>query len=311
MSTALELLCDPTPIAAPTGVERSPEGHIPASTLRKTTPAFSWSYDKTTKAALTLLTASDNAVINNELEHLTAIVLRACQRLFLPEVGNTSFDAKHSFVRQWLQQKLLPYRNNGSYNEAAEQGEFRYLGKQGRNALIDELRRRARSQDALDQGVISMDHKTEYNGDKFDLHNLLAMNSFEVNTTPLGCEPSLEPSILCREIWRHRNELAQKLGEPSFSVFSTICDLFPDHLSPGNITRAIAKARDVSEQTARKLHNELASKLRAMRRDPSLRDLFEIIGKAGGPASLVNAPRKSSIANKIILALSFCGVRDE
>jgi hypothetical protein len=57
-------------------------------------------------------------------------------------------------------------------------------------------------------------------------------------------------------------------------------------LSRGDVTRAIAKANNVSEQSARKLHHDLGGKLLGLRGDPILRRFFEIISKAGDPSPL-------------------------
>ena len=269
----------------------------PCASSHTNVPRAHWpSFDKTTKAALAFVTTSQDAVLKDEIEHLTAIVLKACRGLYLQEAGTSPYEATHCFIRFWLLQKLLPYRHGGDAFEAADRGEFRYLGSQGRSALIDEIRKRTHSKDALDQRVVSMDEPCcDDDGDEVDPRELWGTNSFDGPVCPIGRRPSLEPSVLKNVVAQGRDEIAETLGDRSSSVLSTICDLFPDNVTPGNVTRAVAAQFDVSEQTARKFHRELASKLQDLTRSPVIRAIVELITTVGEPVS-VRADRSHAIA---------------
>lgn len=244
--------------------------------------------DQMTQAVLDFFEAKDNAAIKATYNRLRALVFRARGSLFLTERGFTSFEATREFLEAWLEDQLLPYCNSGNGCEAAKNGEFRYLAKRGRNALIDELRRRDRSQDALDRNVVRMDANidTDEKGTPFTLHDLLGVDCQQEAACPIGTKPSFEPSALQQKLQQSRPEIAKTLGEQLFGVLLTICALFPDHLSFGDVTRGIAKARSVSEQTARKLHHALARKLRSLKGDPAVRGLVEIIRRVGDPIPL-------------------------
>jgi hypothetical protein len=244
-------------------------------------------FDKTTQAAVAFCAAQDSAAIQDALDHLVAILFRATRGLFLTERGRGRFDPTREFLEAWLVDELLLHRTAGTYRDAAEGGEFRYLARRGRFALIDELRRRDRSKDPLDGTVVRMDSPINTGeGDARSFHDLLGVDCHQEGVCPIGMKPSLELSALQQTLHQCRAEIAKKLDETSFDVLSTICGLFPDRLSLGEVTREIAKARAVSEQTARKLHHALVRKLVSLRGDPVVRELFEIIRSAGDPIHL-------------------------
>lgn len=241
------------------------------------------SYSKTTKAALDFFEASNAAATEDALNHLVAILFRACGSLFMIEEGMSESQAKRWFFEGWLLAKLLPYRTAGTFREAAQRGEFHNLGNQGRSALIDELLKRDR--DALRRKPTRMDQVIDTDAKGYDvtLGDLISPSQGQKVACLLGKKPNLELSDLRLELERGRREFINKLGEPLFNVLSTVCDLFPDRLSLGDVTRAIAKARSVSEQTARKIHHELTSKLCSLRGEPVVRALVEKISRAGAP----------------------------
>jgi hypothetical protein len=241
--------------------------------------------DKSTKAALAFFEAKDGAAVTDALEHLVAIALKARGGKFLTERGRTWFEATHEFFEEWLLKKLLPYREARTFHMAAQRGEFAYLAKQSRNALIDELRRRARSVDPLCRNVVRMDATIDSDDDNSWL-DLLGVGSDQEGGCPIGTKPSLEPSALQRKLRERRAEISKSLGESLFDVLFDVCQLFPDQLSLGDVTRGIARARAVSDQTARKLHHALARKLSSLKGDPVVRELIELISNAGDPIRL-------------------------
>lgn len=265
---------------------RSPE--ILGSDAESRFAACAQASDQMTQVALEFFEAKDYAASKAAFDRLLALVFNARQSLFLTERGLTWFDATHEFLEAWLVDQLLPYCNAGNVYEAAQQGKFRYLGKRGRNAIIDELRRRARSKDPLDRTVVRLDVEIDdaEKGKSFSWHDLLGVDYQQEVVCPIGTKPSLERSALRQKLGKCRSEIVKKLGEPLFEVLSTVCGLFPDHLSLGDVTRAIAKSRAVSEQTARKLHHALANKLGSLKGDPLVRGLVEIIRSVGDPIPL-------------------------
>jgi hypothetical protein len=151
----------------------------------------------------------------------------------------TSFEATHEFLEAWLVDQLLPYCNSEGGLEAAKNGEFRYLPNRARNAIIDELRRRERSKDALDRPVVRMDAPiaTEDGDDAHSWHDLLGADCRQEAVCVIGTRPSLEPDALRRKLQQARPELTDKLGRRSFDVFAAVCGLFSDQLSFGDVTR--------------------------------------------------------------------------
>jgi hypothetical protein len=242
---------------------------------------------RTTEAALAFFEATDGAAILDAFNHLVAIVLKAKGNLYLTEIGTTTFEATRRFVEGWLLEKLLRYRKAGAFRKAAERGKFRYLGRQGQYALIDELRRRTRSKDPFDKTMVPLDAPigTEYGDDFCNRGDLIGVDCQEA-VSPIGTKPSLEPATLQQALLRCRAEMATKLGDRLFDILYIVCGLFPDRLKFGDVTRGIARAQGVSDQTARRLHHELASALVPLREDPVFRGFFEIIYSAGDPALL-------------------------
>jgi hypothetical protein len=231
--------------------------------------------------------AMDAGAMQSALNHLIAILFRASRGLFLIEEGVTRYSAKYGFFEGWLLEKLLPYFTAGTFREAAQRGRFRYLGNQGRCALIDELRKRNR--DALNRKPVRMDKVIDIaaKGYAVTLHDLIGVGYEQNAVCLLGKKPCLEPSALRLELEHLRGELINKLGESLFGTLSSILALFPDQLSPGDITRQIAKSHGVSEPTARKIRHQLCAKLRGVKGDPVVCSLVRMIGHAGDPISLI------------------------
>lgn len=258
--------------SAPTNVSRVPE-----SDTAKTRSG----YDRSTEAALAFLNADFSGAM--QLKHLLRILSNACGRLFLSERGMTKAEAKDEFLRDWLLQELSPFQNEAMRCEAARDGQFRYLANRSRYALIDELRRRSRSEDALDRDPSRMDEPLENNEgeDGYNLSDRLSVGDGQTPACSIGKTPGLEPAVLLEMLEAFRDELTLKLGDRLFNALSAICRQYPDQLSRGDVTRGIAAANNVSQQSARKLHRDLESKLHDLRGDPILRRFFELLSKAG------------------------------
>jgi hypothetical protein len=195
-------------------------------------------------------------------------------------------------------EKFAPYcgADADTICAAGERREFRYLGRQAKNALIDEIRSRYASQDALNQHlseeewwagqpprVVSLDAPLDDDGG-FTLADLPAIHprpddsAISKQPSALGTQPGLEPHTLQRAMENGDAEFKRLLG-PLHDVLVTVCDLFvacPDDFCAGDAARAVAAARDVSLQTARNKLRQLAAAFRTALgvRNPSVRDLF-------------------------------------
>jgi hypothetical protein len=229
--------------------------------------------------------------------HLIGILFQATGNLFLPATGFTLVEATRQFFELWLSEWLAPYLDldEDAINDAAEHGAFRYLGRHGRNALIDEIRKRTSSTDALDQHLteeewfagyapklISIDQPGADDDDP-TLENEFALNEDAGYVSPLGCKPGIEADQLRRELDKSRDVFSQLLGG-LHGVLLTVCDLFPEELRKGTATKAIAAARHVSVQTGRKLLRKLRDKLATALKagDPDVRGLFTLLQSSGG-----------------------------
>jgi hypothetical protein len=238
--------------------------------------------------------------------HLIGIMLQAKGNLFLAEPGLPLLTATRRFLELWLLEKLAPYReaDPDTICAAAERGDFRYFGKQAKNALIDEIRKRNASQDALDQHlsekewwagrpprVVSLDAPLDDDVD-FTLGNHLATDSSQDHLpSTLGKQPRLEPEMLQQVIRDREREFKRLLG-PLHDVLVTVCALyiaFPDDLRKGDAAMAVAAARGVSVQTARrKLRQLVAIFRRALQAgNPTVRELHTMLRTSRRPTFLV------------------------
>jgi hypothetical protein len=250
--------------------------------------------NKTTDAALQYLLTGDPEA----WKHLIAILMVARGKLFLQEPGMSVDDATQRFLEVWLADKFAPYRDADADTicEAGERGEFRYLGRQAKHALIDEIRRHYASQDALDQHltdeerwaglrprVVSLDAPLDDDAD-FTLADLVAIDPNLDNSTisqlpsAIGRHPGLEPHTLKRTAQNGDAEFKQLLG-PLHDVLVTALGSFeacPEDFRTGDAARAVSAARDVSLQTARIKLRQLAATCRRAfdNHNPTVRDLF-------------------------------------
>jgi hypothetical protein len=263
--------------------------------------------DQATKAALKYFESTDNTAREDAFDHLVAILSKAKGNLFLVEDDMTPFEASRRFLEGWLVERLFRYHgvDADTIRQAARKGEFRYLGKQGRCALIDEIRRRSRSEDALDRHstederwlglppkVVHIDAASDDDdgGRSIALENSLALDPDQGLGSAIGRKPALEPSVVRDKLRSLPGEVRDLLGERLFSVLSIICDLFPDNLArKGDVSAAISAASGVSTQTARHLHRELTQTLGMAKENSAVRDLFRFIGGAGAPTVLLRS----------------------
>jgi hypothetical protein len=229
--------------------------------------------------------------------------------------GIPSRPATRRFLEAWLAEKFAPYRGAGAGTicAAGERGEFRYLGRQARNVLIDEIRRTYASQDALDQHltddewwaghpprVVSLDAPLDDGGD-FTLADLLATDPSQDNSaisklpSAIGTHPGLEPEELQHAIREGQPEFKRLLG-PLHDVLTTVCGLFvasPDDLRTGDAARAVAAARGITVQTARRKLGQLAITLRRALHagNSTVRHLYQMLTTPGRPTFWINGSR--------------------
>jgi hypothetical protein len=267
--------------------------------------------NKTTDAALQYLLTGDT----DAWDHLIKILSQAKGDLYLPEPRMPLQPATRRFLEVWLAEKLAPYcdANEDTICAAAERGEFRYLGRQAISSLIDELRQRYASQDALDQHlseeewwagqpprVVSLDAPLDDDGD-FTLANLVATDPGQDNSTvsqlssALGTHPGLEPEELQHAIREGQSEFKRLLG-PLHDVLTTVCGLFvasPDDLRNGDAARAVAAARGITVQTARRKLGQLATTLRRALHagNCTVRHLYQMLSTPGRPTFWINGSR--------------------
>jgi hypothetical protein len=284
------------------------QGLAPARARSKPKP------NKTTHAALQYLLTGDG----DAWGHLINILSQAKGDLYLPELGMQLRPATRRFLEVWLAEKFASYRNADADTicEAAKRGEFRYLGRQARNALIDEIRRRYASQDALDQHlseeewwagqpprVVSLDAPLDDDVD-FTLEDLVATDPSQDNSgvsklpSAIGRNPGLEPEALQRAIRAGQPEFKRLLG-PLHDVLTTVCGLFvasPDDLRTGDAARAVAAARGITVQAARSTLRQLAITLRRALQagNCTVRHLYQMLSTPGQPTFWINGSRSGT-----------------
>jgi hypothetical protein len=260
--------------------------------------------DQTTKAVLEYFEATSNPARDDAFEHLMAILFKATRTLFLVEEGLSSYEATHRFLEEWLVEKLFQYEGTSmdDIRDAARKDAFRYFGRQCKFALVDEMRRRDRSEDALDQHstfeekqlgrgakVVHIDASLsdDDDGDTLTLGDFLALDTDHGLGSPIGQKPRVEASGLLEKLRQMPEEVRKLLGERSVDALSAICELFPDKLArKGDVSAAIAASNGITPQSARRLHRDLVNKLQAGRGNSAIQDLFRFIRKAGGPTVL-------------------------
>jgi hypothetical protein len=267
---------------------------------------------KTTRAATRYLLTGESRA----WKHLVAILAKSKGNLFVPEPGIPLRQATRRFLELWLAEKFAPYRDADAdtIRAAADRGEFQHLGRQATFAIVDEIRRRTASQDALDQHLTDAEwwagHPPKIistnaplgpplddDEDDVTLEDFLAVDhgqDIPTSKVPsaLGIQPGLEPAVLQREILASEPEFKRLLG-PLHWVLQTVCDLYVEcygdagegELSAGDPARAVAAARRVTIQTARKKIREMADIFRQAIRagNPDVRGLFRTLATPGGP----------------------------
>jgi hypothetical protein len=248
-------------------------------------------------------------------DHLIKILSRATGNLYLPEPGIPLRPSTRRFFEVWLADKFAPYRkaHADTICAAAERGEFKYLGNQARSALIDEIRRRYASQDALDQHlsegewwagqrprVVGLDAPLDDDAD-FTLADLVATDPSQDNSSvsklssAIGRQPGLEPEELQHAIREGQPEFKRLLG-PLHDVLTTVCGLFvasPDDLRTGDAARAVAAARGITVQAARSTLRQLAITLRRALHagNSTVRHLYQMLTTPGRPTFWINGSR--------------------
>jgi hypothetical protein len=163
------------------------------------------------------------------------------------------------FVTDWLSQRLAPYfaMSPRTIRRHARAGRFRYIGRQCRNAVVDEYRRRKRQVPP----PIGLDEPLPYGdcGKPLTIADTIGVrgeNGPALAWSPLGRRPSVEPEELTAIVKSGRKELEGFIGSRATSTLEAIIGTFPCPNRPVMV-KAIAKRRGVSEQQARRDLNDL------------------------------------------------------
>jgi hypothetical protein len=263
--------------------------------------------DKATPAALKYLTGDPNASLDG-WDHLIGICYSFVRDLFLrDDFGSytvegvqhdelTGLRNNHqsrregtlSITRNWIQEWLLtrldPYHGKSlaEVQAAVDRGEFRYLGRQCRNALIDKLRKAEPTPKIVPLDPGNKDQEDAESGSLSD----------SIGTWNGGGQSSLDSSTVCRE------DLLRLIAEDSdadgIELTAFIDSSFPpdgegnDTDAKGDVTRLIAERRGVNERQARTYKQRFLDTAKAGK----LQTLCELLR----PLSTIVRSEKSKIA---------------
>lgn len=150
--------------------------------------------------------------------------------------------------------------------------------------------------------VVSLDAPLDDDGD-FTLADLVATDPSQDNSaisklpSAIGTQPGLEP-VEPQHAMREGQPEFKRLLRPLHDVLTTVCGLFvasPDDLRTGDATRAVAAARGITVQTARRKLRQLAVIFRAALRfgNPTVRDLYRMFTTPGQPTFWINGSRSA------------------
>ena len=189
------------------------------------------------------------------LDHLQAILFKAKGNLFLIEDEMTLSQATRKFMKPWLKAKLARYdgANRDEIYAAASRNEFRYLGRQFKCALIDELRRRRSARRK-------------------------AKKELATDSNPHGplLSTGIEAAKLQTVLFKRGQQIKARLGEKLYWSLMAVCRL--DKVErKGDLARAIAAELGVSIQSGRKWRRRLCARL-------GVRNLLVLLGTSGNDA---------------------------
>jgi hypothetical protein len=273
--------------------------------------------DKATPAALRYLTG-DAIDSLDAWDHLIGICYNFVGDLFLKDdFGDYVVEGVHhneltgkrnshyqrregtaSITRNWIQEWLLGRLNSyhgkppAEIQAAADRGEFRYLGRQCRNALIDRLRMSER--DTAPQ-IVSLDSVDDDGGNAESTGSL----ADTIGTWNTGGQSSFHSPTCSREdlieFINENSDLDWVLDLSAFVDVFCPADDAERELGKGDVTRLIAERRGVSEHQARGYKRRLLESAKSGR----LWKLFRVLRPAEGPrAGFVQAAESQNTRAK-------------
>jgi hypothetical protein len=173
------------------------------------------------------------------------------------------------WIQEWLLERLHGYHGK-SYAEiqnAADGGEFRYLGRQCRLALIDKLRKL----NPLDNPQLKWldDHVGDGDEEKTFGHTIGTWNT--------GGQSSLHrPAVRLEDVIEFIADNKLALADVMIELMVYVECACADDLREGTITRAIAKNRRIEERQARTYKQRFLDIARRAEH-PALRELFTLL----------------------------------
>lgn len=199
-------------------------------------------------------------------DHLVAICWRAKGNLYVAprkedkELGIGLVEATRHWIQEWLVEFLAPYGKQAVSEivAAANRGEFRYVGRKCKLALIDYLRNKGREPKAV---IFSLDKPLavdEYGGE-FTLQD-----STETATEPGVAYQSalgrrhVDPAEVMAIVQLRRDELRKLLGQRLLEILEIVIAAFPENLDRADLVERIATRQGIGTRQAQASKRQLA-----------------------------------------------------
>jgi hypothetical protein len=186
-------------------------------------------------------------------------------------------DLTRQWIAEWLFGRFNRYagKSSAEIQEAADRGEFRYLGTQCRSALIDKLR----TTDLEPVHFVHLDaDDATAEGTSVGAGGGTLSNS--IGTWNTGGQSSLHSPSVCREdLIEFIAENKVLLGDVMIELMAYIDCFFPEDGitgTKGGITKAIGDNREVRATQARAYKRRFLDQARGAS-NPALRDLFKLL----------------------------------
>jgi hypothetical protein len=199
-------------------------------------PAAPSALDKTSQATVLFLKTEDP----DAFDHLVAICWRAKGDLFVFDRSERLYWATRKWIQVWILEKLEPYRrtSNEVIDRAAANGEFRYLGRSCRLAMVDEIRR--------------------CRATKRQRYSFVSANWDLTRCAPE--KQTISELDIALFLWRNRTEFETYLGK-LFSVLRIeVCGCL-DGVPKGAITQRVAKHFGINVRQAGAYRTQLKQRL--------------------------------------------------
>jgi hypothetical protein len=186
-------------------------------------------------------------------------------------------DLTRQWIAEWLFGRFNRYagKSSAEIQEAADRGEFRYLGTQCRSSLIDKLR----TTDLEPVHFVHLDaDDATAEGTSVGAGGGTLSNS--IGTWNTGGQSSLHSPSVCREdLIEFIAENKVLLADVMIELMAYIDCFFPEDGitgTKGGITRTIGDNRDVRATQARAYKRRFLNQARGAS-NPALRDLFKLL----------------------------------